>query len=446
MRSLFLNRKYYNNILKLAVPIIIANIGQTFVQVVDTVMLGQLGTLPLAASSFASMIVMNIMMFGLGVAMGITPNVGYSYVAKKYRTCAQLLQNGLLQNGILGIIMILFCFSLLSLFKYFGQPTEVITASKNYYIIISFSLLPYMLFLALKQFMDGVGNTKPEMVITIISNITNVILNYLLIYGKLGLPAMGMEGAAVATLISRMIMPIIFIIYMRRARFYRYFLKFFHLNNISFTVIRKLLAMGLPIAAQLLVEFFALSLTSIMMGWIGTNEISANQIVFTTISLFYLFSNGISAAITILVSHNYALGNKQDIKRYAYAASHLSLLIMSIAGVSLYLFGSVIASIYVSDINVINIATKIFLVVAFMEVFDGLQITMLGVLRGMGDVVKPMLFALFCYAVVSLGVAYIFGFILNFGAAGIWSGFTSGVTVAFILFALRINFKLKQIC
>ncbi len=438
-----IKREYYNNIIKLAVPVIIANIGQILVQIIDTIMVGRLGSQPLASAAFASMLVMNVMMFGMGLAMGMTPNVGYNYVEKRYRTCSKLLQNGLLLNCLVGAIMVLFCFILLPFLDKFGQPQDVIDGCKNYYMIISSSLLPYMIFLAFKQFMDGLGNTKVSMIIAVVSNILNVILNYLLIYGKFGFPELGMEGAAIATLISRIVMPIMYIIYIRYARFYRNFLKFFHTDSFSLSINKTLLVMGMPIAAQLLIEFFALSLTSIMMGWIGTDEISANQVVFTTISLFYLFSNGISSSITILVSHNYALGRADDIRKYSFAAAHISMGIMIMAGLLLYFFGSVIASIYISDSKVIEIATSIFAVVAFMELFDGLQITTLGVLRGMGDVVKPMYFALVCYGVISLSVAYYIGFGLDFGAPGIWCGFAVGVTVAFILFSIRIKRNLK---
>ena len=188
----------------------------------------------------------------------------------------------------------------------------------------------------------------------------------------------------------------------------------------------------------------ALSMTAIMMGWIGTQAIAANQIVFTTISLFFVVTNGISAAVTIRVSHSYANKNRDNIKGYSIAGMQISSLFMLCAGLILLFFGSNIASIYISEPGVIDLAAKIFIIVACMEVFDGLQVTALGVLRGMGDVFRPMLYAVICYAFVSLVVAYIFGFVLDFGAQGIWIGFSVGVTLAFILFTKRIVHNLKM--
>lgn len=442
--NLIMKKEHYSDILTLAVPVIIANVGQVLVQVVDNIMVGRLGDLELASASFAGMIVTNIMMFGMGIAMGLTPKVGYSYVAKEYGDCSRYFQNSLLQNGLFGIGMVLLFVAMVPLLDHFGQPQEVVDNCKTYFLIIGASVFPYMIFMSFKQFMDGVGNTRISMIITIGVNLLNVLLNYLLIYGEWGLPEMGMNGAAVATFIARLLMPILFFIYMRQARFYRNFLKFFAWNNISKKVNKSLLNLGFPIASQLLIEFFALSVTGIMMGWLGTKEIAANQIVFTTISLFFLVTNGISAAATILVSHRYGRGDKAGIRDCAITATQVSVVFMIFAGAMLLIFGSNIASIYVSDPAVIAIAAQIFGVVAFMEVFDGLQVTTLGILRGMGDVSRPMVYAGICYGAISLSVAYIFGFVFNYGAQGIWLGFAVGVTIAFVLFTKRIIHNLKM--
>lgn len=442
--KLLMKKEYYTNVLNLAIPVIIANVGQTLVQVVDNIMVGRLGDLELASAAFAGMIVTNVMMFGMGIAMGLTPNVGYQYVAKNYKECSKYFQNAILQNALFGIGMVLFFFAMIPFLGSLGQPEEVVENSKAYFLILGVSLFPYMIFMAFKQFMDGVGNTRVSMAITIGVNLLNVLLNYLLIYGKWGCPEMGMNGAAVATLIARTLMPMIFYIYMRQASFYRNFLKFFAFKHLSHKVHTSLLNLGFPIASQLLIEFFALSVTAFMMGWLGTKEIAANQIVFTTISLFFLVTNGISAASTILVSHRYGRKDKEGIKSYTISSMQISVIFMIFAGSLLLIFGSAIASVYISDEAVIIIAAQIFGVVAFMEVFDGLQVTALGVLRGMGDVSRPMIYAGICYGVISLGVAYLFGFTLEYGAQGIWVGFATGVTVAFVLFSKRIIHNLKM--
>lgn len=445
MRKYILGKKYYLNVLNLAVPVIIANVGQILVHVADTAMVGRLGDVELASVAFANMIVTNVSMLGLGIAMGLTPIVGYSFVNKNYRDCSKYLQNSILQNLLIALLMGLFFFSSVPLLKFLGQPEEVIAGCTDYYVIVGLSLIPYMIFLSFKQFMDGVGNTKVSMIITISTNVVNVILNYILIFGKCGVPPLGVNGAAIATLISRILMPIIYFIYLRRASFYRNFFKLFAWKQMSRGVNKSLLNLGFPIASQMLIEFFSLSVTGIMIGWIGTKEIAANQIVFTTISMFFLITNGISAAATILVSHSFGERDIDRIKRYNLSASQLSALIMTGSGVLLLFFGSNIASLYIADREVIEIAAGILSVVAFMEIFDGLQVTKLGVLRGMGDVKRPMIYAFICYGLISLPVAYICGFILDFGAKGVWVGFVTGLIVAFNLFNLRIKSNLKRL-
>lgn len=445
MKKFILSRNYYSDVLKLAIPIIIANVGQTFVQIADTAMVGHLGDVELASAAFANMIVTNVSMLGLGLAMGLTPIVGYSFVDKKYRDCSAFLQNSILQNLMIGLLMGLFFLSSVPLLHFLGQPTEVVEGCRDYYLIVGFSLIPYMLFLSFKQFMDGLGNTRASMIITLSANLVNILLNYILIFGKFGSPALGINGAAYATLISRILMPIIYFIYLRRATFYRNFFRLFDWKLLSRKANSSLFNMGFPIASQMLVEFFALSVTGIMIGWIGTKEIAANQIVFTTISLFFLITNGLSSAATILVSHSYGERNIHNIRMYNLSASQLATVIMTCSGLLLLFFGSNIASLFIADEGVIEIAAGIFGIVAFMEIFDGLQVTKLGVLRGMGDVKRPMLYAFISYGLISLPVAYICGFIFDLGAKGVWVGFVSGLIVAFNLFNKRIKSNLKRL-
>lgn len=445
MKNFIQSRVYYKSILNLAIPVIIANIGQTLVQIVDTIMVGQLGNLELASASFANMILTNLLMFGLGLSMGITPLVGHQFTVGKLSSCSKYFQNALLVNSLVGMLMIVIFLLFSNHLHVFGQSEAVNIMSRPYFVIVGFSALPFMVFLALKQFMDGLGNTKVSMYITIGANVLNIILNYILIFGKLGFPSLGIEGAAYATLISRVAMPVVYLLYLRRYKYYRHFVNMFHLAAFSFKTCKELVVMGLPIALQLIIEFFALSMTGIMIGWIGINELAANQIVFTTISMFYLVTDGISTAVTILVSHSFGKRNRSMIRSYALAGMQISSVFMCFAGMILFFFGSVIASIYVQDVQVALYAGNIFMVVAFMEVSDGLQATTLGVLRGMGDVTRPMIYAALCYGFISIGVAYIMGFVLGFGYQGVYVGFASGVTLTFILYSFRIKYKLKSI-
>jgi MATE family multidrug resistance protein len=293
--------------------------------------------------------------------------------------------------------------------------------------------------------MEGIGNTKIAMYITIIANLVNIVLNYILIYGKLGAPQMGATGAGIATLISRLIMPVIFAAILLKNIRYRRFLNMFGKKLFSLKKQLELIKIGVPISGQMAVEFFSLSFITVMMGWIGTNALAANQIALTMINFTFMISNGIAGASTILVSHAIGMRDMKTARKNGFAGMHISLVFMGIFALIFMFFGEDISSVFTSDKDVIKIAGKIFIVVALFELFDGLQVTALGALRGLTDVKRPMLIAVFAYLFVSLPVAYIFGFVFNLGEAGLMSGFAFGLLVASVLFIIRFNYKTRGV-
>ncbi|MFI3320960.1 MAG: MATE family efflux transporter [Rikenellaceae bacterium] len=434
-----LERKYYKKNLQLALPIIIANLGQATVGIIDNIMVGQLGALELAAASLATIILHNVLVFGIGIATSLTPLTGELFATGSYKKAASLFQNSLLLNIVIGLILSVGMYYATPLFYLMGQPEGVVVMAESYFKIISLSIFPFLAFLAFKQFMEGIGNTKVSMSITIISNILNIVLNYLLIYGKFGFPQMGVNGAAVATLISRIFMPIAFYIYFRSHNSLKRYFNFFAKRNMRLQSQKMLLAVGLPISGQITVEVFALSVTAIYMGWISTESLAANQIALSICSAMFQVVLGISGAVTILTSHAFGAKNRTDIKNYTYAGMQMSSLFM-LCGAAMFIFlGRYIAMAYTDDLAVIDIATKVFYVIALFEFSDGMQVTILGALRGLKDVQKPMIFALISYLFINVPVAYFFGFTLGFGEMGIWFGFFIGLTTAGIQFFIRFR-------
>lgn len=203
----------YRKTLNLAVPVVLSQIGQLVVQFVDNAMVGRLGAVPLAGVAFGGNIFFFLFIFGIGLAMGLTPIVGEQYAQGKHRKSASFLQNSVILYTVLGIVICAIQFAVIPLFSHMGQPEEVIEAGLPYYRYLAWSMIPLMLYSAFKQFLEGVGNTKVAMVITIVSNVVNVIFNYLLIYGKFGFPEMGAAGAGLSTLISRILTPVLIIGY-----------------------------------------------------------------------------------------------------------------------------------------------------------------------------------------------------------------------------------------
>ena len=434
-----INSLYYKQNINIAFPIMLSLAGQAIVQMADNIMVGQLGAPELAAVSLAGAIIMNTMVVGMGIATGLTPLVGQAHALDDKERIAGFFQNSLLLNTTVSLVLTLFLFMLMPYLSMMGQPAEVVELCKGYYILTSFSVIPFILFMTFKQYMEGIGNTKVAMVITISCNLMNIFLNYIFRYGKF------VAGAGLATLISRLMMPIAFFLYIHRSPIYSPVFRFFQFSNTSRRKIKQLLQVGYPIAGQMVVEFLSLSLITVMMGWLGTIALAANQIVMSMISLTFMISSGIAGASTILVSHEFGRGNIGKMRRYAHASLRLAVIFMAGAAVIYALFGAPIASIFTPDPDVIKVARNLFFVVALFEIFDGLQVTALGALRGITDVQRPMIYALVSYLFVAVPLAYIAGILLDFGAPGLLSGFCGGLMFAATLFIRRFNKSVRNI-
>ena len=435
---------YYKQNIRIAFPIMLSLAGQAIVQMADNIMVGQLGAPELAAVSLAGAIIMNTMVVGMGIATGLTPLVGQAFALNDKERIAGFFQTSLVLNTAVALLLTLFLFILMPYLSMMGQPTEVVALCKGYYILTSLSVIPFILFMTFKQYMEGIGNTKVAMVITISCNVMNIFLNYIFIYGKFGAPFLGVAGAGLATLISRTMMPMAFFFYIHRSAVYNPVFRFFRMANTNSRKIKQLLQVGYPIAGQMVVEFLSLSLITVMMGWLGTIALAANQIVMSMISLTFMISSGIAGASTILVSHEYGRGNIAKVRRYAHASLRLAVVFMAGAAIIYALFGAPIASIFTPDPAVIEVARQLFFVVAVFEIFDGLQVTALGALRGITDVQRPMIYALISYLLVAVPLGYIAGIALNFGPCGLLSGFCGGLMFAATLFIRRFNKSMKK--
>jgi MATE family multidrug resistance protein len=418
--------------------------GQSFVQMVDTIMVGHLGTTELAAVAFAGSVSYNALVVGMGIAMSLTPLTGQSYARGEHKISSILLQNSISLNTIISLVITAILLLLMPFLKYFGQPKEVIEICYPYYFIIALSFIPQLIFLSFKQFMEGVGNTKPSMVITISTNLLNIVLNYLLIFGKFGFPQMGVTGAALATLISRILMPIAFILYLYFKANYKRYLSFFAFSNLSTFYHVKLLRLGIPIAGQMFLEFFSLLGVTIMMGWVSTQALAAYQIVITIVGTTFLIAAGISSSTTILISQAFGVNNMKELNNQFKAGFQLSFLTMSCMAFILIVFGRYIAMIFSSDEEVIEIARGFFIVAGVFQIIDGSQVSILGALRGINDVAKPMKYALISYVLVALPFAYICGFVFELGSWSIFAGFLAGLLTAAILYYRRFRNVVKR--
>ncbi len=407
-------------------------------------MVGHVGTTELAASSFANSVFMIGMFFGMGVTFGITPLIGNAFGNGKINEVVVWLKNGIFTHlaAAFGLSLIMFC--VYFLLPYMGQPQAVTELAQPYFLLLCISYVPFMLFFSVKQFFEGIGNTKIAMHITITANVINIVFNYLLIYGKFGFPEMGLNGAGVGTLISRAVMPVLFFVYILNADGYKKYFVLAHRQPFSKQKIISLLKIGIPIAFQIIVEVLAFSIGAIMMGWLGEAPLAAHQVAIGLASFTYMISLGISQANTIRVSHQMGVKDYKALKMAAFASTHLVLLFMSTMGIVFIFARNYLPFLFTVDPEVIKIASGLLIIAAIFQVFDGLQVIMLSTLRGMADVKLPMFIAFFAYMLLGIPTSYLLAFKLMMGPQGIWYGYLLGLGIAGILFYLRFQHNLKK--
>ena len=430
---------FYKRILRLAIPVVLSQIGQVTVSLVDNIMVGHAGTLELAASAFANNVFVIGMFFGMGITYGLTPLVGKAYGHNEPQQVVQWLKNGIATHLLAGTVLTLAMLGIYFLLPLMGQQPDILELAKPYYLMLCASYLPFMLFFSIKQFFEGIGNTRMAMNITLTSNVINVVLNYLLIFGKFGFPEMGLLGAGIGTFISRLAMPLMFIVIIHRMPQYRSVFAKAREQMISKKRIVSLLNIGLPIGFQIIVEVTTFSVGAVMMGWHGETPLAAHQVAIGLASFTYMISLGISQATTIRVSHQMGQRDFRSVRLAVFASTHLVLVFMSAMGLVFVLGNDYLPLIFSTDRAVIEIASTLLIVAAIFQVFDGLQVIMLSALRGLADVKIPMLIAFAAYMLVGLPVSYLFSFQLGAGPMGIWYGYLAGLGLAGILFFLRFR-------
>jgi MATE family multidrug resistance protein len=430
--------------MQLAYPIMLGQVGHIITGIADSIMVGNISASHLAASSLGHSIYIIFFIIGLGIATGITPLVGISYGEKNYKECGEYFKNGLISVLFIGILLMFIMILTVPLLQFLGQPPEVIDLAKPYYLISAYSLPFSILFVIMKQFTEGVGITKPAMVSSIVFNLLNILLNYLLIYGNFGFPRLELEGAAWATFISRVGMGFSLIIYVYYSDKFKLYLKKINWKKYSINHIKRIMTLGLPISMQFLLEVASFSMGAIMCGWVSSLALASHQIAISIAGFTYLAASGIGSAATIMVSKLKGERNYRELNDSANASFILVLIWMSICAVLIIVFRYIIAGFYVVETEVINLSANLLIIAAFFQLFDGLQVTALGALRGIEDVKIPTIAALISYWIISLPIGYFVGIYLGYGAEGVWFGFLIGLISAAILLIYRFKYLIKK--
>lgn len=439
-------KEQYRANLKLALPVVLTQVGQILTQVADNLMVGRYGgddPVPLAAVSFGGAVFFILFIAAIGVALGLTPLVGELYAQGDRKKSARLLQNGILFYTLLGLGMACVQFAVTPLLYHLRQPVEVVDMAIPYYRMLVYSMPFIMVFFAFKQFLEGVGNTKVEMFVTIIANLLNIGFNWVFIYGRYGFAEMGAEGAGLGTLLSRIVGAILIAGYFYSRRRYRLYLTGFSPRSYSRKSVGQLLHMGLPISLQMFLEASAFVGTGIMMGWFGTVAMSANQIAITLGNCAFMIVMSIGAATTIRISHCYGARNFGELSLAAKASYHLVLAWNTFAALVFILLRNYIPALFTTNAEVVALTAQMLVFASLYQLSDGVQNVSVGVLRGIQDVKIIMPIAFISYWLLNLPVGYLLGFTLGMGPSGLYLGFFFGLSSAAVLMILRIRRKVR---
>lgn len=444
MAEAFSYKYHFKKTVNLAYPVMLSQMGHVLVGIVDSIMVGQIGKAPLAASAFANNVLGIFLMFGIGLSYGITPLVAQADGQGEDKMIVRVLRHGILLCAIAGGTLFLLLLGLAQLMPYMGQPADVVLMGKPYFLIIAGSLVPLMLFQGFRQFAEGKSITKPTMFITIIANVINIIFNYLLIYGKLGFPEMGLNGAGWATFISRVVMAVglgWFVWNYGKLKKYR---AGFQLLKAKADLFKPMLKIGVPSGIQFVFEVGAFAMAAIMMGWLGTVPLAAHQIAISLVALSYVMASGISAAATVRVGNQIGLKDAINLQRVGHTSFIIVLIFMACCSGLYIIFSNYLPSLYVKEEEVIGIASSLIIIAGCFQLSDGVQVVGLGSLRGMSDVKVPTYITLAAYWGLAIPVSYLLGFTFELGPNGIWYGLSIGLTVAAIALYLRFQ-KLSKL-
>jgi MATE family multidrug resistance protein len=455
MRLLTKYTPYYKRLLKLALPVVIAQAGQLTTQFADTAMVGRYGgddPVPLAAVSLGSSLFLLIYLAAMGLAMAITPLVGEHYARGDRRRVGHLFQNGIYYSVAIGIVGTGIALALRPFIAVLGRwmssPGESVEAVAEmalpYYDMLVWSIMPLMIFLAVKQFLEGLGNTKIAMWITLIGNIANVALNYLLIFGKCGLEPMGAEGAGLATLISRVgqmgaIIAVFFL--WKRLRIYR---TFFSSKALSFSYIYSLLKIGFPISFQMILESAAFILTSILALSFGKVAAGSMQVAFSIANVAWMITVAIGSAATILVSHIHGNRHTEELRPTVTATYHLGLLWATLMAIIFVALRQPIAAIFTDNTEVIVLTAELMLLIAIYQFSDAIQGLSISMMRGIQDVKIIMPIVLCSYLVLNIPTGIILAYSFDMGCRGLVIGLIVGLSSAALLTSLRLRKKVSQ--
>ena len=411
---------------------------------VDTVFLGKIGAAEQAACILSNNLYILLLVFGIGVSYATTPLVTFANQNMDLLKKASLFKNSIFLNVSVSIICFIVLFLSSGLLKYMHQPEDVIKLAVPFFNVLIFSMIPISLFFTCKQYCEGLSNTRMALFISIIGNVINIILNYLLIYGKFGFPELGYLGSAWASFISRVFMGFSFLYLIFKSPVTKEISAVYNRVKINKKELFHLAKIGLNAGLQLTFEVAAFVIAGLMAGTFGKEQIDAHGIALSIAAFTYMFASGISSASSIRVGIYKAQDNWLEIKQAAFSSIKLVMLIMGGFTILFLMINNFLPKVFSSDLQIVNLASKLLIIAALFQLFDGIQVTIVGILRGLEDFKIPTLISLVGYWIIALPLAYWLAFILKLETVGVWIGLLVSLIFAAVVLFWRLNYLINK--
>jgi multidrug resistance protein, MATE family len=430
--------------LVLALPIIAGQLSHMLMGILDAAMVGHVGVVPLAASSFANNLLAIPLVFGIGLLSALSVRISQAHGAGDNHVIANWLRHGLIVALVSGILLMLGTAALSFGLSIFRQPADVTIVARPFFLLMGFSMPAVMLSFALKNYCEALGHAWLPMLILLAGVPVNAILNWVFIYGNLGSPALGLTGAGLGTLLARFISLVAMALFVWRSPHFRNQLPAKWRVPIDWNQVRPLLQIGIPAAFQTVIEVGAFSAGALLVGQLGTTALAAHQIALSCASTTFMLPLGIGVATSIRVAQAVGAGSASDARAIGLNSCLLGLACMSVAAAGYLVFGQKLAQIFVKDAAVIQLASRILIVVAVFQIADGLQIVSASALRGLADATVPLVVCIVAYWVIGLPVGALAALRFGQGAVGVWMGLAVGLTVAAVALVARFWQKSGQ--
>lgn len=429
--------------LKVAFPMILGQVGQVSMGVTDSIMVGHLGAVPLAASAFVQNVVHIPLVFLIGITSCISVKVSQAYGAQRSEAIPNYFFNGLALSLFWSVIVVIGLLLMRNHLDLFGQPSEVIAESVPFFVCFSLSLIGSIIYMCAKAFCDAFSHTMPGTIVLVFGLLLNIFLNWVFIYGNLGAPALGLTGSGYATLAARMLMAVIMVAYVFKTPLYNTYLRGFLKIKTNFKIIREMAAIGVPSGLQYLFEVGAFAGAGIMMGWISTEVLAAHQIAINLASITFMFALGLSLAASVRVGQAKGRKDPAAIRRIGYSSLVFVGLLETLFALLFFLTKDTLPRIYVNDVAVIRLASELLLIACLFQWFDGIQATALGLLRGLSDVQIPTIITFSSYWLIGVPLAYSLAFRFGYAQVGIWIGLLVALGFAAGLLTWRFARKVR---